>query len=175
MLCAIVISTVIGCAARSPRKQVVFSGRIFQGQEFSRNFGGRYVFQLQPHDHGWRIVIREQGGSEDLQRLTPPFHFSPNPTDIQGPHFRNAENTGPNDGTVNAPQYVRDFIFSPEVGKVIQGPSDTDQPSSRDIEHVAGFGQGVLTIEKLMLSLPRKGGQAEILEMSFSCKIAYSK
>ena len=37
--------------------------------------------------------------TENLSSLTPPFHFAPNPRQIEGWHFRNADNTGPNDGT----------------------------------------------------------------------------
>ena len=49
--------------------------------------------------------------------LTPPWHLVPNPRYVEGWHFRNASNTGPNDGSVNAPQETREFIFSPEVGR----------------------------------------------------------
>jgi hypothetical protein len=91
------------------------------GEMFEHAFGEKYYFILEPQEFGWNLIIKEKGRDERLQRLTPPLHFVPNPTWIEGWHFRN-DDTRSNDGTVNAPQYEREFILSPAVGRFIQGP-----------------------------------------------------
>jgi hypothetical protein len=110
---------------------------------------------------------------ENLARLTPPFHFAPHPRIIEGWHFRNKDNTGPNRGDVNAPQRVRDFIFSREVGRTIQG-SDAEAdhaPTEEEVERVGEDGRGVLTIEEMKLSKPKAGAQAAIESMKFTVAI----
>lgn len=71
--------------------------------------------------------------------MTPPLR-GPNATDIQGSHFRNADNTGPNRGELNLPGKVRRFIFSPEVPDLWV---ERDRwPTPEDIQRVAAFGRG---------------------------------
>ena len=183
------------CGQQPPRQQITFTGGLKAGARFQHAFGGRFIFALEPTDFGWVIVVYEQGRREDLTRLdgrredlarlTLPFH-GPNPTEIAGWHFRNQDNTGPNDGSVNQPQEVREFVFSPEVGRSIDGPPTLGQrvlrllhfrPGSltqEDIDRVRSFGQGALHIEHLKLSPIERGAPARILEMSFRCTISWA-
>ena len=102
--------------------------------------------------------------AEDLSRLTPPWHATVNARDIEAWQFRNAENTGPNDGSVNAPGGRREFIFSPLVGRGIEyGGSVT----SADVEKVRVFGRGWLFIESYRLTAPRRGGRADFESLTF--------
>ena len=110
------------CGLRTAQQRTAFAGVVRADQRFQHQFGDRFVLALEPIECGWILAIYETSRSEDLAQLTPPFHFVPNPTEIEGWHFRNQDNTGPNDGGVNAPQQEREFIFSPEVGRSIQGP-----------------------------------------------------
>jgi len=73
------------------------------------------VFALEPVEHGWvmRVYEHDTPDAVDLTALTPPLRMAPNPRDILGWHFRNADNTGPNRGEVNAPQEIRAFFISP--------------------------------------------------------------
>ena len=112
-------------------------GELTAGEAFQASFGPDFVFRLDPSPAGWTLSIRETGRDDDLSRLTPPFHGPPNPRDIEGWHFRNSDNTGPNETgekNVNAPGIVREFIFSREVGRSIDGPRATRQPTAEEIE-----------------------------------------
>jgi len=91
-----------------------FQGKVLHRQTFSRKFGG-FVFTLLPlhldHEGDWHIAI-SQGQRSGLELATEPRHFAPNATDIEGWHFRNSANTGPNTD-VNRPGKTRHFLFSP--------------------------------------------------------------
>jgi hypothetical protein len=161
------------CGCQSARQQLTFVGTVKAGEHFQRPFGGRFTFALEPEEFGWNISVYEEGRKEDLSRLTPPFHFVPNPTDIEGWHFRNEDNTGPNDGSVNAPQEEREFIFSPEVGRSIDGPAQHWNVTPDEVDRVSSFGRGVLQIEHLVLSPVKRGDRAAILEMDFRCTVSW--
>ena len=159
-------------AAGDSLRHVEFDGTLERGSPFERDIALGLRFELLPEDYGWRIVVRDTSrADENLASLTPPFHFVPNPCFIEGWHFRNADNTGPNQGDVNAPQRERDFIFSPEVGRTIQGPDSHSGPDSADVARVEQFGSGLLTIEQLDLSPPAKGEKASIERMRFRVSI----
>jgi hypothetical protein len=137
-------------AALEPNR-LVLAGEVRAGEAFERPFGPGLVFRLEPTPLGWLITVREDGRDEDLARLTPPFHFVPNPRELEGWHFRNAANTGPNEGDVNAPGETRAFIFSPVVGRTIAGPTAIANPTSEEIEAVRAAGSGTLWIEDYRL------------------------
>ena len=117
------------CTPVPGRSAEQIDGQVTRGQIFSRATAGGWILRLVPVGEGWFLEIAMKGReTEDLSRLTPPWHFVPNPREIEGWHFRNADNTGPNDGSVNAPQELRAFVFSPQVGREIQGPSAASSP-----------------------------------------------
>jgi hypothetical protein len=97
----------------------------------------------------------------------------PNPREIEGWHFRNSDNTGPNDGSVNAPQEVREFIFSPRVGRDIQGPDARVSASPEEVEEVRSFGRGWLLIESYALAAPRRGERAAFESLEFSACLTW--
>jgi hypothetical protein len=75
-----------------------------------------WILRLVPDERGWVLQVTVEGWeNENLARLTPPWH-GPNARYLEGWHFRNADNTDPNDGSINQPQEFREFIFSPAVG-----------------------------------------------------------
>ena len=89
---------------------MVSRGRIFE-HEISDNI----LFWLKPFSEGWRIWIGDKSNKNHnfCAIMTPPFHGI-NPLNIEGWHFRNRDNTGPNDTgvkNVNAPQEDRNFYF----------------------------------------------------------------
>jgi hypothetical protein len=161
------------CAHQPARQQITFTGAVAAGEAFQHPFGGRFFFVLEPSEFGWTVAICEKARNENLARLTPPFHSVPNPREIEGWHFRNEENTGPNDGSVNAPQVDREFIFSPEVGHSIDGPTAYRQPTREEVDCVNSFGRGAFHIEKLSLSPVKDGNRARILKMEFRCTISW--
>jgi len=152
-------------------RSTLFGGAVKRGEPFHRDLWDGLRFELSPIDLGWEIAIRDTTRPEDdLTSLTPPFHFVPNPRSIEGWHFRNKANTGPNQGDVNAPRTIRDFIFSRAVGKTILAtPSDPD--IGDQVARVGNQGRGVLTIEDLTLDPPAPGERAGIVSMRFTVAI----
>lgn len=151
-----------------------FTAEVNAGQPFSRRFGERFELLLVPVACGWRLEVREEGRDEDLARLTPPFHFVPNDREIEGWHFRNTDNTGPNEPgekNVNAPGPVRRFIFSPEVGATVGAGQAAI--TEGDIERVAAFGQGRLEILDYRLTNLEPGEQAAFEWVRFTVALSY--
>ena len=151
------------CAAQQPSVHVEqschpgkyrFKGTVVRGQTFSRNFGG-FVFALVPSEYGWDIDV-SQGTQHYLANMTGPRHFVPNPTEIEGWHFRNATNTGPNSGDVNAPQTTRRFLFSPRWARC-----EAAEGLDKD-------GQGTLEITHMELDDLQPGKKANFRSMTFA-------
>lgn len=152
-----------------PKFSEKFSGRIDAGKQFRRPFGSRFEFILEPVPAGWEIFIKEYGRDENLARLTPPFHFVPNPREIEGWQFLDNPSECVN-RPYNAdagPTNPRKFIFSPEVGKTIDGANAGRAVNDEDIKNVQKFGRGELNIDKFKLSRGKKGcPKIEWLEFS---------
>jgi hypothetical protein len=158
------------------RYSLKFTGELSAGNAFEKFFGSGFCFRLEPNPHGWTIVIRDPRATEDISRLTPPFHFIPHPRDIEGWHFRNQDNTGPNEAgekNVNAPGLVREFIFSPAVGKTIAGPEAKTSPTAEEIEQVKRFGRGKLTILDYRLTDLNPGKKAAFEWLRFEAELSW--
>lgn len=141
------------------------TGTLDSGQTFEFPFGRRFALRLTPIAYGWAIEMGETGRDENLARLTPPWHFVPNPRYLEGWHFRNAANTGANDGSVNAPQDVRTFIFSPEVGRSLEYSGSATPPDVP--EAVARFGRGWLVLRDYELTPAAEGARAAFVRIDF--------
>ncbi|MFH0989554.1 MAG: hypothetical protein V1799_06005 [bacterium] len=126
---------------------------------------------MAPTQCGWELIVQENfQPDENLARLTPPFHSVPNPREIEGWHFRNAENTSQNTGDVHAPGVEREFIFSPNVGTLYQYP-----PVEDVLQAVSNDGKGILTITDIKLGNLIKDQQAWFEWIKFSVRIELSK
>jgi hypothetical protein len=149
-----------------------FSGRLRSGELFSRPFGTRFKFFLEPTPSGWEIVIREVGSNENLSRLTPPLHSSPNPREIEGWQLSNkpSECASRPFAAEAGPKELRGFIFSPEVGKSIDGSCAHRSVTAQDIEAIQRFGRGTLIIEQYGL-IPEEDGCPMIEWMTFSVQL----
>lgn len=158
------------------RNSLTIFGEVTAGNLFERPFGPGWSFRLEPGAFGWTIAIRDAEAADDLARLTPPFHFVPNPRDLEGWHFRNADNSGPNgpgEKNVNAPGEVREFIFSPQVGKTIDGPGATGPVTEEDIERVRRYGRGTLTILEYRLADAEPGKTARFDWLRFKVELSW--
>jgi hypothetical protein len=91
----------LDCEATAGREAARLAGSVAEGQAIALAFGPGYALTLTPASHGWDLSVRDRDGL-DLSQMTPPLH-GPDPRQIYGWHFRNADNTGPNEGSVNAP------------------------------------------------------------------------
>ena len=165
-----------GCRADEPGRSVAkLKGQVNAGKRYHRNFGPSFTFSLEPIETGWIVSVQYRGRAEDIARLTPPWHFVPNPRYIEGWHFRNQDNTGPNEGSVNAPQGVREFVFSPEVGQSIDGPKATAQPTAEEMKRVFEFGSGELRILDYSLSDLEPGKRARMVRLKFQVCVSWPK
>lgn len=113
-----------------------------------------WTLAFEPAPAGWSIRIRDRRGL-DLSAPTPP-RFGPDPRDLFGWHFRNAANTGPNAGDVNAPQLVREIRFEPGLaGTAGLKPSDGSQAPAG----AAAAGAGWFRLSDLVLTPPSPAGR----------------
>ena len=155
----------LSCVASGGYQARSISGTLQSGETLRSPFGGEYFFVLRPNDHGWVIHVQQRGREENLARLTPPWHFVPNPRYVEGWHFRNASNTGPNDGSVNAPQERREFFFSPEVGRSLEYEGSGTPASA--VDEVRAFGRGVFALTAYRLTPVAEGVRASFDEIVF--------
>ena len=160
------------CTPEPGRRAEYVKGEVLQGRPFSKSTPGGWILTLVPGQGGWFLQITTKGREkEDLSRLTPPWHFVPNAREIEGWHFRNQDNTGPNEGSVNAPQELRDFIFSPQVGRGIE--YNGSATTSEDVAKVQSFGRGWLHLDEFRLTPPRKGERASFEWLKFSACLTW--
>lgn len=154
---------------RYPAFRVKLKGRVRKGETFQQPFGPGFVFVLEPVANGWEIMVKETGRDENLARLTPPLHFAPNPREIEGWQFLDDPSRCPSrpHAAEAGPANPREFIFSPEVGRTIQGPDAAVSVSVEEIEAVRRFGRGTLLIEDVALG-PLKNGCPGIDWLKFS-------
>jgi hypothetical protein len=157
------------------RERSVLFGEVTAGQTFERAFGPGLFLRLDPMPTGWMISVREQGREDDLSRLTPPLHAAPNPRDLEGWQF-----CSPSDRACeaeaaarNAPGRIRDFVFSPEVGKTIQGPEARRGPEPGDIHRVMRFGRGRLHVLGFRLADPSPGGERGLAWVRFEVQLGW--
>ncbi|MAK60264.1 MAG: hypothetical protein CMK09_04740 [Ponticaulis sp.] len=130
---------------------------IYGNHNFSQELDNGWVFSLSAAKWGWRIAVYDD--ETDLTAGTPPLR-GPNPREIYGWHFRNADNTGPNTGEVNAPQHMRAFVLSSRAAGTSPGPGD---------------GIGWLKIEDFGLSDLEPGEQARMSYLKFNACLSWPK
>jgi hypothetical protein len=140
-----------------------------RGERYEQTFGPGLCISLEPREFGWVVIVRDERPDENIARLTGPFHFVPNPRYVEGWHFRNADNSGPNEGSVNAPQEEREFLFSPEVGRSFDYP--LTGPEAEEFARQAG--RGMLTIRNLVLGNLVPGEKAWIESMDFTIDLEW--
>lgn len=162
------------CASEPDRMAEQLAGMVIKGQPFSLSTTGDWIVRLDPDEEGWFLRIAMKGREdEDLSRLTPPWHFVPNPREISGWHFRNVDNTGPNDSSVNAPGELREFIFSPLVGRGIEYKGSAT--SAADVERVQSFGRGWLHVDQFRLTPVAQGQRAAFEWLEFTVCLTWPR
>jgi hypothetical protein len=160
------------CEPQLGRNAELVRGVVQGGEKFDQTTPAGWIVRLMPTQGGWFLAVTLQGREdEDLSRLTPPWDFVPNPREIEGWHFRNADNTGPNDGSVSAPQELREFIFSPIVGQGIH--YNGSAIAAEDVEEIRAFGQGWLWIDSYRLTPFEQGKHAAFEALTFSACVTW--
>ena len=172
-----------GPAAADPLE---LRGEVSRGDTLVHQFdhdGARYEFRLVPMGGGWTIWIGDpmQRDQNYVTAVTPPLR-GVNPAVIQGWHFRNKDNTGPNEpgnGNVDAPQMERGFAFvrdgagyqaAQEALEILLWPGDRQEEEVRNAEDRLALVpriEGTMWIEALELGNLVAGEQAHIERMAF--------
>jgi hypothetical protein len=162
----------------SHKKTVSFSGEVLKGQTYEKQLPASLFFRLVPQDLGWTISIGAKDNPENnfCSVVTPPYRGI-NAIHIEGWHFRNSDNTGPNQvgaKNVNAPQQRRDFQFVLNSGdyrrafdalQILLWPYSysKQQIDQADAVHARlPKGSGTLVIRELRLNALEVGKQAGI-------------
>ncbi len=170
-----------------------FTGSVNRGERFEHVLPNGLVFSLIPTEYaelgwvGWMIQIAPPTEPDHNYAgvVTPPFR-GVNALQIIGWHFRNADNTGPNEGSVNAPQEKRDFLFVTNEGDYqmafsavdcIMHPSQCEDMDNREafaIHENIPKSEGTLLITELELGNLIPEQQAWIEHMAFEVEIRWS-
>ena len=184
---AILLFAFTSPAAADP---LMLQGEAQRGDTVIHSFehdGKAMEFRLMPIGQGWSIWIGDPANRERNQVIvaTPPYRGI-NPAVIQGWHFRNADNTGPNnpgEGNVNAPGKIRKFAFvldgagyqaAQEALEILMWPESRSEDEIRKAEErlkAVPKARAVLEIEALELGNLTEGEQAWIERMAFRLQI----
>lgn len=143
---------------RYPKFSQQLRGKVEKGGRFSTAFGLRFELALEPTKDGWEIFVREKDRDENIARLTPPLHSAPNPRYIDACHFKKpTENCSCAYGHESAPTLPRKFIFSPEVGRSIDGPKAASSVTPEEVKRVEIFGSAEFHVEKYEIEADKNG------------------
>ena len=164
------VSTLMSVAAAQPctpgegRSVWSVSGREVAGDRDYREPIDQtgWIFALVDADHGWDLRVFDKEGL-DLTQMTPPLRGAPNPRQIYGWHFRNADNSGANKGDVNAPQGLRLFGLEP----ALTGTGGYKPSSAAGVDPQEQTGRGALTIRDMGLADLAPGEKARLNYLKF--------
>lgn len=162
-----------------------FEGKVSRNQMFEQPISQDIYFRLWPISHGWEIWIGKKAQPYDsyVAVVTPPYHGM-NARFIEGWHFRNSDNTGPNEPgekLVNAPQKERrfSFILSEKDFQIAYAALSPELlPSEKEREQVLAAAEklepydGKLTITGLKLGNLVLGEKAWIESMDFEIELS---
>jgi hypothetical protein len=160
------------CVDSAERVAEFVTGELKAGSRFERRLGP-FVLRLTPAPDGWDIGVFSPGRPEDLSAFTLPLR-GPNHRHLYAWHFRNEENTGPNTGSVNAPQRHRSFSFHPEVGRAIRYEPDFEKRWA-NFAKVEAFGQGTLDLLDFTLTNPQPGTRPSFLWLKFNACLSWPR
>ena len=152
---------------------------VYGKNRFTQTLDNGWTFALLPSEYGWNLQLtdkpRDAPGSVDMSAITPPYGSVPaNPRDIAGWHFRNADNTGPNTGDVNAPQDLRVFMFDEAL--IGTGGFRPPRDSGGLLREPPGdTGRGWLLIKEYGLTDLKEGEKARMVYMEFAACLTWPK
>lgn len=170
-----------------------FRGEVARGDTLLHGFehdGQQYEFRLLPTSTGWIIWIGDPAHRDRnlVAAATLSTEEGLNPAVIEGWHFRNKANTGPNTPGpkgVDAPQRSRTFAFVLNSADFIRArqaievlrwrqslPADQVKAARESLQTMP-IARGVLRIEALELSNFVEGSRAVIERMAFSVRIEW--
>lgn len=156
------------CEPVPDRSAGSLAGEVAGSNGLTLPVGPGYTLALLPAAAGWDLRVFDPGGI-DLSQITPPLH-GPNARQLYGWHFRNADNTGPNDGSVNAPQHLRLFLFEPNLTGTA-GIKPSGEITPEDAEKAGG--RGWLRLLDIGLADLDPGQQARMTYLKFEACLTW--
>ena len=170
------------------QRTVRFSGEVLKGRSFEKPIGANLFFRLVPEALGWSISVGSKAGPGNFCGVVTPPYRGVNGLHIEGRHFRNSDNSGPNKPgpkNVNAPQQSRQFYFvlddadyrrAFDALQVLLWPYTHSNQQIDEAENVHAKlvkGKGGLTIRDLKLNALEVGKQAGIDRMTFDVELTF--
>jgi hypothetical protein len=161
---------------------------VLKGRSFERQIGANLFFRLVPEELGWSISVGSKAVRENFCSVVTPPYRGMNALVIEGWHFRNSDNSGPNEPgpkNVNAPQELREFYFvlneadyrrAFDALQILLWPYSY---SKQQIDAAEGAhakvrkGRGKLMIRDLKLNVLELGKQAGIDRMAFDVELTF--
>ncbi|MCP4370254.1 MAG: hypothetical protein GY797_19390 [Deltaproteobacteria bacterium] len=169
----------------SSDKLLTFNGRVSREQMFEYEILDNLVFRLIPNPYGWDIWMGDKTEplNDYVAVVTPPY-YGMSARYIEGWHFRNNDNSGPNEPgekQVNAPQKERKFDFiltETDYWIAYNGintrflPSEGEQEQAKEAFNQLESYNGILTIISLELGNLKIGEQAWVEDMEFEVELS---
>lgn len=170
-------------SAADEKPLATFSGHIIAGREARHALPQNGLeLVLRPDDLGWQLMVlpkardcirdcASEDGCYDMASITLPLH-GVNATQMEGWHLRNADNTGPNDGSINAPGDERDFIYAlncRDQARIMQSYLCATSAVGAECEDVDNIkvGRVHLTLTGYDLTSVQKGAQAAFTAIDY--------
>lgn len=165
-------------------KAIKFNGAVVRDATFEHELSQNIVFRLEANPYGWHIWMgHKTKPDEDYVAVITPPYYGMNARSIEGWHFRNSDNSGPNqpgEKLVNAPQKERRFYFLlneidyqiAEDGLDTRGiESEEKRKQLQEKREQLKPREGMLTITHLELGNLGIGKQAWIEYMEFEVEL----
>ncbi len=149
---------------------------VYGDHSFYRTLSSGWIFTLLRQQHGWSLRLYDTAGGVDMTSITPPYGGAiPNTRDIFGWHFRNRQNTGPNLGSVNAPQQFRPFAFATSLTGTGGFKPNTDPATVKFSQPLDDQGRGWLEIIDYGLNNLQPGQQANMNYLKFEACLSWPR
>lgn len=162
------------CEPTAERHAVALNGEISGDRSLYNSIADRWSFVLDRSRYGWSIKVMDST-QVDLTAITPPLRFGVNHRDIEGWHFRNADNTGSNDGTVNAPQHDRIFLFAMSADAALRFTNSDGNPAGDASGSAELGGRGTFRILDIGLADLDAGQKARLNYLKFRACLTWPK
>lgn len=128
----------LDCHPTEGREARQFHGEVAGGNGYYMPIVPGWAFAMSTVPGGWTFGVFDDNG-HDLSWALPVR--GPSPRELMGWHFRNADNSGPNTGEVNAPQHLRLFAFFPDAGELVGIAERPDkEPQGRGALEILDYG-----------------------------------
>lgn len=147
------------------------AGEVYGEHRYEHKLSNGWVFSVTAQAQGYSVRLYDRPGGVDLSQVNPPLSAAvPNTRDIFGWHFRNADNTAANDGSVNAPQQLRPFEFALSAAEVARSQNSAGTATATE-----NAGRGWVWVEELGLTQLEQGERARANYLKFYACVSWPR